>query len=52
MVNMKSKEITKEQLLKLIQKTFGEMQKTLDNAEWARLREYYSNLKKLYETME
>ena len=49
---MKSREITKKQLFKLIQQTFHEMSLTLDNSEWKRLYAYYLELKKIYDDME
>ncbi len=45
---MKSREITKKQLFKLIQQTMHEMDMTLDNSEWKRLHNYYLELKKIY----
>ena len=48
---MKSKEITKKQLFKLIQQTLQEMNMTIDNSEWKRLYDYYLELKKIYDDM-
>ena len=49
---MKSKEITKKQLFKLIQQVMHEMSMTLDNNDWKRLHDYYLELKKIYDDME